>query len=193
METHSSHKIVILAAPSGAGKTTIMARMMEWMPDQLSFSVSSTTRAPREGERDGVDYFFISEEQFKNNIEADGFLEWEMVYNGQYYGTTKKEMERIWNLNKVPLLDIDVYGAMKVKSIYGSQVLSIFIQPPSLQTLRERLIQRGKDSMENIEKRLAKAAEEIAQKIHFDTIVVNDDLNKACENVHKAVVEFLKK
>ncbi|MEY3432217.1 MAG: hypothetical protein RL131_153 [Bacteroidota bacterium] len=192
METHSSHKIVILAAPSGAGKTTIMARMMEWMPDQLSFSVSSTTRAPREGERDGVDYFFISEEQFKNNIEADGFLEWEMVYNGQYYGTTKKEMERIWNLNKVPLLDIDVYGAMKVKSIYGSQVLSIFIQPPSLQTLRERLIQRGKDSMENIEKRLAKAAEEIAQKIHFDTIVVNDDLNKACENVHKAVVEFLK-
>lgn len=193
METHSSHKIVILAAPSGAGKTTIMAKMMELMPDHLSFSVSSTTRAPREGERDGVDYFFISEEQFKNNIEADGFLEWEMVYNGQYYGTTKKEMERIWSLNKVPLLDIDVYGAMKVKSMYGSQVLSIFIQPPSLQALRERLMHRGKDSMENIEKRLSKAAEEITQKIHFDTIIVNDDLNKACENVYKAVVEFLKK
>lgn len=192
MEANPNHKIIILAAPSGAGKTTIMARMMELLPNQLSFSVSSTTRKPREGEKHGVDYFFISEEEFKNKIENDGFLEWEMVYNGIYYGTTKNEIDRIWNLNKVPLLDIDVYGAMKVKSLYGAQVLTIFINPPSIQSLRERLIKRGKDSLENIEKRMAKAAEEIAQKIHFDTIIVNDDLTKACAGVQEVVVDFLK-
>jgi guanylate kinase len=185
------NRIVILAAPSGAGKTTIMARLISAMPEQLSFSISATTRPIRAGETDGKDYFYISVSDFQDKIEQDGFVEWEMVYEGTYYGTTKDEMKRIWNMGKTPLLDIDVYGAMKVKELYGDQVLSIFIEPPSIEALRERLEKRGTDKADAINKRIQKAAEEIAQKKHFDHIVLNEDLDRAIAEVRELVRRFL--
>jgi guanylate kinase len=185
------NRIVILAAPSGAGKTTIMARLIASMPEKLSFSVSATTRPIRSGEVDGKDYFFITVDEFQQKIEQDGFVEWEMVYEGIYYGTTKDELQRIWGMGKTPLLDIDVYGAMKVKHQYGDQVISIFIEPPSIEALRERLTKRGTDSAEAINKRVAKASEEIAQKKHFDHIVMNDNLEKVTDEVLGLVREFL--
>lgn len=187
------NRIVILAAPSGAGKTTIMARLIAAMPEKLSFSISATTRPMRKGEVDGKDYIFISVNEFRDKIEADGFVEWEMVYEGTYYGTTKDEMKRIWEMGKTPLLDIDVYGAMKVKKLFGDQVLSIFIEPPSIDALRQRLEKRGTDSEAAISKRIQKAAEEIAQKKHFDQIVMNDDLEKATIEVLGLVKGFLNK
>jgi len=185
------NRIVILAAPSGAGKTTIMARLIAAMPETLSFSISATTRPIRAGEVDGKDYFFISVGDFQQKIERDGFVEWEMVYDGIYYGTTKKELQRIWGMGRTPLLDIDVYGAMKVKHQYGDQVISIFIQPPSIEALRERLTKRGTDTEEAINKRVAKAAEEIAQKKYFDHIVMNDELERATGEVLGLVRGFL--
>lgn len=190
METQQK-KIIILAAPSGAGKTTIKTRIMQVLENQLAFSISATTRAIRPGERDGIDYFFISASEFKNKIDADGFVEWEMVYEGMYYGTTRDEMQRIWNLKKTPLLDIDVYGAIKVKNIFGDHALAIFIAPPSIAVLRQRLTKRGTDSQETINKRLNKAAEEISQQIHFDHIVLNEDLEKAVSEVQTLITTYL--
>lgn len=187
----AAHKIIILAAPSGSGKTTIMARLMKLLPESLSFSISATTRSMRKGEQDGVDYFFISADAFREKISQDGFIEWEMVYEGMYYGTTRDEMQRIWNQGKTPLLDIDVYGAMKVKQLLGSQVLTIFIEPPSVAALQERLEKRGTDSAETIRKRIGKAEEEIAQKVHFDHVVLNEDLEKATAEVLALVQQFL--
>ena len=186
-----AHKIIILAAPSGSGKTTIMSRLMKLLPERLSFSISATTRSMRKGEQDGVDYFFISADAFRDKISHDGFIEWEMVYEGMYYGTTRDEMQRIWKQGKTPLLDIDVYGAMKVKQLLGSQVLTIFIEPPSVAALQERLEKRGTDSAETIRKRIGKAEEEIAQKVHFDHVVLNEDLEKATAEVLALVQQFL--
>lgn len=168
-----------------------MARLIAAMPEKLSFSISATTRPIRAGEVDGKDYFFISTDAFQQKIAQEGFVEWEMVYEGIYYGTTKEELQRIWGMGKTPLLDIDVYGAMKVKHQYGDQVISIFIEPPSVEALRERLTKRGTDSTETINKRVAKASEEIAQKIHFDHIVMNDDLERATGEVLELVRRFL--
>lgn len=168
-----------------------MARLINAMPEKLSFSISATTRPMRSGEMDGKDYFFVSVSDFQNKIEQDGFVEWEMVYEGTYYGTTKDEMKRIWDMGKTPLLDIDVYGAMKVKKRFGDQALSIFIEPPSIDALRERLEKRGTDSEAAINKRIEKAAEEIAQKKHFDHIVLNEDLDKAAAEVRRLVSQFL--
>lgn len=191
MEQEIQHKIIILAAPSGAGKTTIKSRVMKVLDNQLAFSISATTRGIRAGEKEGVDYFFISPEEFKTKIDKDGFIEWEMVYEGLYYGTTKAEMERIWTMNKTPLLDIDVYGAMKVKQLFGKNALAIFIAPPSIEVLKERLIKRGTDKIEVITKRIAKAAEEISQQIHFDHIVLNDQLDDATHQVLLLIQSFL--
>lgn len=193
MEQDNQHKIIILAAPSGAGKTTIKSRVMQVMDDQLAFSISATTRKIRAGEKDGVDYFFISPEAFKSKMADDGFIEWEMVYEGLYYGTTKSEMERIWTMNKTPLLDIDVYGAIKVRQLFGKNALAIFIAPPSIEVLKERLIKRGTDSAEVIAKRIEKAAEEISQQIYFDHIVLNDNLDAATEQVLSLIQGFLGK
>ena len=185
------HKIIILAAPSGAGKTTIKSRLLADMPDKLSFSISAATRKIRAGERDGVDYFFIGVEEFKNKIDNNQFVEWEMVYPGSYYGTTAEEIERIWIENKTPILDIDVQGAMRVKELYGDRALSIFIKPPSLEALKERLVKRGTDSEEQIKTRIDKAAEEIAFSNNFDQIVLNDDLYKATATVKELVTLFI--
>jgi guanylate kinase len=191
MENSHQHKIIILAAPSGAGKTTIKSRIMQVLQNHLAFSVSATTRSKRSGEQHGIDYFFISTADFKHFIDTDGFIEWEMVYEGMYYGTTRTEMERIWEMNKTPLLDIDVYGAIKVKNLFGDNALSIFIAPPSIEVLKERLTTRGTDTSDTINKRLNKAAEEISQKIHFDHIVLNDDLDTATNAVLSLICAYL--
>jgi guanylate kinase len=186
-----NHKIIILAAPSGAGKTTIKSRLLANMSDKLSFSISAATRKIRVGEQDGRDYFFISEEDFKNKVDRNQFVEWEMVYPGSYYGTTVAEIERIWNEQKTPILDIDVQGAMRVKELYGEKAISIFILPPSLEVLKDRLEKRGTDNEVQIKTRIEKAAEEITFSKKFDHIVLNDDLNKASEQVKMLVIDFL--
>lgn len=191
MSESDKHKIIILAAPSGAGKTSIKSRLLAAMPNQLSFSISAATRNIRGGEQNGVDYFFISEEEFKNKIDNNQFVEWEMVYPGSYYGTTVDELQRIWSENKTPILDIDVQGALHVKEIYGDKAMAIFIKPPSLAILQERLEKRGTDNAEQIKTRLAKAAEEISFSENFDHIVLNDDLDKASEEVKQLVTAFI--
>lgn len=191
MSESDKHKIIILAAPSGAGKTSIKSRLLSSMPNQLSFSISAATRKIRGSEQNGVDYFFISEEEFKNKIDNNQFVEWEMVYPGSYYGTTVDELQRIWSENKTPILDIDVQGALHVKELYGEKALSIFIKPPSLVVLQERLEKRGTDNAEQIKTRLAKAAEEISFSENFDHIVLNDDLDKASEEVKQLVTAFI--
>ena len=191
MTEGENHKIIILAAPSGAGKTTIKSRLLANMPNKLSFSISAATRKIRVGEQDGVDYFFISVEDFKNKIDHNQFVEWEMVYPGAYYGTTVAEIKRIWNEQKTPILDIDVQGAMRVKELYGEKAISIFILPPSLDVLKDRLEKRGTDNEVQIKTRIEKAAEEITFSKKFDHIVLNDDLNKASEQVKMLVIDFL--
>jgi guanylate kinase len=191
MENSHQRKIIILAAPSGAGKTTIKSRIMQVLQNHLAFSISATTRNKRSGEEDGVDYFFISTNDFKHIIDTDGFVEWEMVYENMYYGTTRAEMERIWEMKKTPLLDIDVYGAIKVKNLFGDNALSIFIAPPSIEVLKERLTNRGTDTTDTINKRLNKAAEEISQQIHFDHIVLNDNLETATDAVLSLIGTYL--
>ena len=164
---------------------------MQVLQNHLAFSISATTRNKRSGEEDGVDYFFISTNDFKHIIDTDGFVEWEMVYENMYYGTTRAEMERIWEMKKTPLLDIDVYCAIKVKNLFGDNALSIFIAPPSIEVLKERLTNRGTDTTDTINKRLNKAAEEISQQIHFDNIVLNDNLETATDAVLSLIGTYL--
>ena len=184
-------KIIILTAPSGAGKTTIKTRLLAGMANQLSFSVSATTRTIRGGETDGVDYIFISEVQFKEKINKEQFVEWQMVYPGMYYGTTVDEMKRIWSEGKTPLLDIDVKGALNVKKMFGKQVLTIFIEPPSIEILQERLMRRGTESAEHINTRISKAKEEMEYRDSFDKVIMNDDLERATNEVTEMIAKFL--
>ena len=190
MRETEQHKIIILTAPSGAGKTTIKTRLLAGMADQLSFSVSATTRKIRGGETDGVDYIFISEDQFKKKIDKEQFVEWQMVYPGMYYGTTVDEMKRIWSEGKTPLLDIDVKGALNVKKMFGEQVLTIFIEPPSIEILQERLMKRGTESDDHINTRISKAKEEMEYRNSFDKVIMNDDLEKATNEVKEMIAKF---
>ncbi len=185
------HKIIILTAPSGAGKTSVKSRLLNTLKKELSFSVSATTRKMRGNEKEGVDYHFINEEAFKELVATNSFVEWEMVYQGLYYGTTIAEINRIWGEGKVPVLDIDVKGALNVKKKYGNDVLSIFIEPPSIEVLKERLIKRGTDSEENILMRINKAGEEISYKSMFDRVVLNDDIERATSEVVALVQQFI--
>lgn len=185
------HKIIILTAPSGAGKTSVKSRLLNTLKKELSFSVSATTRKMRGNEKEGVDYHFINEEAFKELVATNSFVEWEMVYQGLYYGTTIAEINRIWGEGKVPVLDIDVKGALNVKKKYGNDVLSIFIEPPSIEVLKERLIKRGTDSEENILMRINKAGEEISYKSMFDRVVLNDDIERASSEVVALVQQFI--
>ena len=170
-------KVIILTAPSGAGKTSIASYLLNEMP-QLSFSVSATTRAPRGNEKDGVEYHFISLEKFEEHIAQNDFLEYEMVYEGVYYGTLKSELTRIWNLGKMPVLDIDVKGAIKIQKQLEENCLSIFIMPPSI---------------ENIQMRLDKASFEISFSNQFNVIIQNNDLTTACAETKKVISNFLNK
>jgi len=160
---------------------------------QLSFSVSATTRLPRPKEQNGVDYYFLSAEAFKSKIDAEEFIEYEMVYDDVYYGTLKTEMNRIWNNVQVPVLDIDVKGAMNVMRLYPGKTLSLFVEPPSLEELENRLKKRGTETTDSLLKRITKASEEMAYKNEFDEIIVNDDLEIACDQAEKVVSRFLDK
>ena len=187
----SKKKIIILTAPSGAGKTTIKTAMLEEMSDLLSFSVSDTTRKIRQHESEGIDYFFINEDEFKKRIENNLFVEWEMVYPGLYYGTSIKEVERIWSEGKTPLLDIDIQGALNVKKKYGTDVLAIFIVPPSMDILYDRLNKRGTETPENILVRINKAEFEMNYKDSFDKKILNDNLDQAIKETKNTISEFL--
>lgn len=183
-------KIIIITAPSGAGKTSITRHLMKVFP-QLAFSVSAATRSPRGTEKDGIDYHFISTEEFKEKIQHDEFVEWEMVYEGKYYGTLKSEMERIWNQGKIPVLDIDVKGAIHVQQQYAGSSLSIFIQAPSIDELQKRLESRGTETAESLAARVNKAAYELSFKGHFNKIIINDQLQRACTEAESIVAGFI--
>lgn len=185
-------KLVILSAPSGAGKTTIMKQIVKTFPE-LEFSISATSRAPRHTETHGKDYYFISPEEFKTLADENKFVEWEEVYAGTCYGTLRSEMERIWGKGNTIIFDVDVKGGINLKNVFGSSALAIFIMPPSVEELRNRLVCRGTDSAETIEKRVAKAEIEIADSKYFDKIIVNDDLKAAISQVEQVVGEFLAK
>ena len=190
--SEAQNKVIILTAPSGAGKTSIAAYLLKQMP-LLSFSVSATTRAPRGNEKNGVEYHFISLAQFEGHIYQNDFLEYEMVYEGVYYGTLQSELTRIWNLGKVPVLDIDVKGAISVQKQIGVNCLSIFIMPPSIEILKERLENRKTETPESINMRLEKAAYEISFSNQFNAIIQNNDLTLACTETEKLITDFLLK
>lgn len=184
------NKILIITAPSGAGKTSITKYLMKKFP-VLTFSVSAATRQARGTEVDGVDYYFITGEDFKHKIQQHEFVEWEMVYEGKYYGTLKSELERIWKEGKVPVLDIDVKGAIHVQQQFNEGTLSLFIEPPSVNELKMRLEGRGTETEESLAARVNKASYELSFKDHFDKTVVNADLSTACAEAEKIVAEFL--
>lgn len=183
-------KLVILSAPSGAGKSTIVKHLLKTFP-RLEFSVSATSRAPRGTERNGVEYYFLSPEEFSKAVERDEFVEWEEVYAGTCYGTLRTELERIWGKGNVIIFDVDVKGGIRLKEIFGDNALSIFIMPPSIEELRSRLIGRGTDAPEVIERRIQKAETEISYCRKFDRIVVNDRLEEAVEEVTTLIRDFI--
>jgi len=185
------HKIIIITAPSGAGKTSITRYLLDKYPEKLAFSVSAATRSPRSYEKDGVDYYFLGLENFKQKIQHNEFVEWEMVYEGKYYGTLKSELERIWQAGKTPLLDIEVKGAIHIREQYPDSTLALFIEPPSVDELRRRLEMRGTETVESLLARVNKASYEISFKHHFDQIIVNDNLTKACHEAETAVNGFI--
>lgn len=183
-------KIIIFSAPSGSGKTTILNRVREQYTN-LKFSVSCTTRLPRENEVDGIDYKFITEEEFKQKIDNDEFVEYEEVYPGQFYGTLKSAVNEKLDLGIDVAFDVDIHGGLNIKRIYGEQALAVFIQPPSIEELRRRLEKRGTDSAEVIKTRIERAAYELSRANEFDTIVVNDDLETAVKDALEVVGNFL--
>lgn len=190
METN--HKSIVISAPSGAGKSTIVGALLAKYPE-LAFSISACSRPPRGQEQDGVHYYFLDPENFKQRIAAGEFFEWEEVYPGMYYGTLNSELARIWSAGKVVVFDVDVIGGLRIKSKLANNALAIFIQPPSLEELENRLRSRKTDSEEKIQLRLAKATEEMSFAQQFDRIVINDDLAQAIAEIENHILEFLKR
>lgn len=175
-------KVIIFSAPSGSGKTTIVRQLLERYP-QLEFSVSATSRAPRGTERDGVDYYFLTQEEFMQAVAENRFVEWEEVYKGTCYGTLRSELERIWQKGHVIAFDVDVVGGINLKRLFGDDACSVFVMPPSIGELRRRLEGRGTDAPEVIDRRVAKAEFELTKAPEFDRVVVNDNLEEAVEKV----------
>lgn len=184
-------KIIIISAPSGCGKSTIINAILAQGDIDMQFSVSATNRLPREGEKHGVNYFFLTDEEFKAAIEQDAFVEHEEVYPGRFYGTLKSEVERICSAGHNVVLDIDVKGGVNVKRMYGNRAISIFIMPPSVEELRRRLVSRATDAPEVIEERVGKAEYEIGFAPQYDCCIVNDDLTEAIADARKAILDFI--
>lgn len=184
-------KIIIISAPSGTGKSTIISALLDKGEIDMQFSISATNRPPRGEEQHGVNYYFLSDDEFKSSIEQDAFVEFEEVYPGRFYGTLKSEIARITGEGHNVILDIDVKGGVNVKRMYGNQAISIFIQPPSLESLRARLTGRGTDTPEAIEQRLAKAEYELSFAPDFDYVVVNDELDRAVAEVDARIKNFV--
>lgn len=188
-QPHTDKKVVIFSAPSGAGKSTMIHHMLERFP-QLEFAISATSRAPRGTEQDGREYYFLSNEEFLRRAANGEFIEWEEVYAGTCYGTLRSETERIWDKGHVIVFDVDVKGGINLKKLFGDQALAIFIMPPSVEELRRRLEGRGTDAPEVIEKRVAKAEEELTYSDAFDCVLVNDRLQDAVAEAQRILTEF---
>jgi len=185
-------KLLIVSAPSGSGKSTIVNWLMQEHPElRLYFSISCTSRAPRGTEQDGVEYFFLTPEQFRAKIENGEFLEYEEVYHDRFYGTLKAQVERQREAGQNVVFDVDVNGGMRLKQFYGDRALSLFIQPPSVAELRRRLEGRGTDAPEVIDQRIARAEYEMSQAKNFDCIIVNDDLTTAKQEALKTIEDFI--
>jgi guanylate kinase len=191
MTINTQQKIIIITAPSGAGKTSITRYLLNKFSGKLAFSISAATRKARGEEKNGVDYYFISEEEFTNKIQHEEFIEWEMVYEGKYYGTLKSELHRLWEEDKTPVLDIDVKGAIHVQQQFPETTLSLFIEPPSVDELKRRLQSRGTESEESLNARVNKASYELSFKHSFNHIIVNSDLERACKEAEEIVSKFI--
>jgi guanylate kinase len=184
-------KLIIFSAPSGSGKTTIVRHLLKVFSTQLEFSISATSRPKRGKEENGKDYYYLTPDEFKTKVKAGEFLEWEEVYAGTCYGTLRSEVERIWNSGKHVIFDIDVEGGLNLKNQFGKRALAIFVMPPSIKILEERLRSRSTDSAESIARRLEKAEKELKTAKLFDRFILNEDLNQAFADAEKIVNEFI--
>jgi guanylate kinase len=190
IDKEESGKLIVVTAPSGAGKTTIVRHLLKEF-DELAFSVSATSREPRYYEKDGRDYYFLGVEEFRLRIKQGDFLEWEEVYENQFYGTLKSEVRRLWGLGKHIIFDIDVKGAVNIQQIYPEGSLTLFIKPPSEEELLSRLRNRNTESEESLRKRMERARKELAYEVHFDQVVINDNLEVALQDAERIVRSFL--
>lgn len=190
MENNKQGKLIIFSAPSGAGKTTIVHHLLNTFPDQLEFSVSATSRAKRKGESEGVDYYFLSVNEFKNKIANNEFIEWEEVYADNYYGTLKREIERIWRKGKHVIFDVDVKGGLNLKKQFGENALAVFVMPPNIKSLEERLKKRETETQESIARRMGKAQKELDTANQFDKVLLNDNLENAFIEAEKLFSDF---
>ncbi|MCF8254766.1 MAG: guanylate kinase [Bacteroidia bacterium] len=185
-------KVIIFCAPSGSGKTTIVKHLLQ-VNSQLMFSVSACTRKQRAGEVDGKDYYFLSQESFQQKLVQNEFLEHEEVYGGNFYGTLKSEIDRIWSMDKVVLFDVDVVGGLNIKNYFGEQALAIFVKPPSVEVLEERLRFRSTETEETLKIRVGKAVSELAFETKFEQVILNDNLEKALKDAEVLVNQFIQK
>lgn len=191
-DNNDNKKVIIFSAPSGSGKTTIIKRLLSYFPE-FEFSISATSRKPRAGETDGRDYYFLSKESFEEKVNNNQFLEWEEVYAGTRYGTLKSEIDRIWGNGKIVVFDVDVLGGMRLKEYFGSKALSIFVMPPSIEVLEQRLRIRNTETEEAIQKRLSRSSLELQHSTKFDLTIVNDILENAVEEAKMNIQSFLNK
>ena len=185
-----TNKLIVFSAPSGAGKTTLVKYIIETFND-IQFSISATSRIARGEEKDGVDYYFLSNEEFKAKVQNEEFIEYEEVYGGNYYGTLKSELDRIWNANKIAIFDIDVVGGANIKNMFPNETLSIFVMPPSIDVLKNRLLERGDVSSEEINVRVKKAESELDYASKFDNIIINNDLEESKKIAHTLIKKFI--
>ena len=185
-----TNKLIVFSAPSGAGKTTLVKYILKTF-SEIQFSISATSRKARGEERDGKDYYFLSNQEFKARIKNDEFIEYEEVYGGNYYGTLKSEVDRIWKVKKIAIFDLDVVGGANIKGMFPDETLSIFVMPPSIEVLRGRLIERGDVSKEEIDVRIKKAESELDYASKFDNIIINNDLEESKKIAHNLIKEFI--